>query len=100
MKSKMLRSLFTVGVFLAIVSKTLGGEGFPAGFLKHSRTQTKSSSISTLSKHELSENYGKLPLQFEVNQGQADRRVKFLCRGNRHTLFLTATEAVLLLPGE
>ena len=30
----------------------------------------------------LAEAYGKLPLSFEANQGQTDKRVKFLARGN------------------
>jgi hypothetical protein len=41
--------------------------------------------------------YGKLPLSFEANQGQTDPQVKFLSRGNRYSLFLTSTEAVLAL---
>ncbi len=41
--------------------------------------------------------YGKLPLSFEINQGQTDPRVKFLSRGNGYTLFLTGNEAVLSL---
>ena len=45
----------------------------------------------------MSEAYGKLPLYFEANQGQTDQRVKFLSRGSGHTLFLTSTEAVLVL---
>ena len=40
------------------------------------------------------ESYGKLPLVFELNQGQSDREVKFLARGPGYTLFLTPTEAV------
>jgi len=36
-----------------------------------------------------------LPSGFERNQGQTDRRVRFLAHGNGYTLFLTATEAVL-----
>lgn len=39
--------------------------------------------------------YGKLPLRFKANRGQTDRRVKFLFRGEGHTLFLTSTEVVL-----
>jgi len=42
------------------------------------------------------ESYGKLPLQFEANQGQTDPRVKFLSRGGGYTLFLTSTEANLV----
>ena len=45
----------------------------------------------------IAEAYGKLPLSFEANQGQRDRRVKFLSRGHGYTLFLTSTEAVLAL---
>jgi hypothetical protein len=41
--------------------------------------------------------YGKLPLSFEANQGQADGRVKFLSRTGGYSLFLTADEAVLTL---
>lgn len=45
------------------------------------------------------EAYGRLPLRFEANTGQTDARVKFLARGSRTTLFLTAAEAVLQLRG-
>jgi hypothetical protein len=38
-----------------------------------------------------------LPLFFEPNQGQTDKRVKFLARGAGYGLFLTAEEAVLSL---
>jgi Beta-propeller repeat len=41
--------------------------------------------------------YGRLPLSFEANEGQTDSQVKFLARGRKYTLFLTATEAVLTL---
>jgi hypothetical protein len=41
--------------------------------------------------------YGKLPLSFEANRGQTDAQVKFLSRGSGYTLFLTSTQAVLVL---
>src|SRR5689334_22226537 len=41
--------------------------------------------------------YGKLPLSFEVNQGQTNKQVKFLSRGAGYALFLTPSEAVLTL---
>src|SRR5216683_1938879 len=41
--------------------------------------------------------YGKLPLSFEANQGQTDKQVKFLSRGHGYALFLTPIEAVLSL---
>jgi hypothetical protein len=34
--------------------------------------------------------YGRLPLRFEANQGQADDRVAFLARGRTYSLFLTS----------
>jgi hypothetical protein len=45
----------------------------------------------------LIETYGKLPLHFEPNQGQAQKDVKFLSRGAGYSLYLTADEAVLVL---
>ena len=43
--------------------------------------------------------YGKLPLAFEPNRGQADRRVRFLARGSGYSLLLVNDEAVLALAG-
>jgi uncharacterized protein (TIGR03437 family) len=36
---------------------------------------------------------------FEANRGQTDSRVKFLSRGSGYTMFFTATETVLSMPG-
>jgi hypothetical protein len=41
--------------------------------------------------------WGLLPLSFEPNQGQTHPDVQFLSRGNGYALFLTSTEAVLVL---
>ena len=38
-----------------------------------------------------------LPLNFELNQGQTHKRVKFIARAGGYVLFLTATEAVMAL---
>jgi hypothetical protein len=45
----------------------------------------------------MSDSYGKLPLHFEANQGQAHQDVRFLARGLGYSLYLTAGEAVLVL---
>lgn len=45
----------------------------------------------------ISEVYGKLPLSFEANQGQAGDDTKFISRGLGYELFLKQTEAVLSL---
>jgi hypothetical protein len=46
---------------------------------------------------QIKEAFGKLPLSFELNQGQTDAQAKFISRGNGYTLFLTNNEAVLSL---
>jgi hypothetical protein len=45
----------------------------------------------------ITEAYGRLPLSFEANRGQADDKVDFVSRGNGFTLSLTPSEAVLNL---
>src|SRR5688572_16597533 len=45
----------------------------------------------------ISESYGQLPLHFEANRGQTAGEVRFLSRGPGYSLFLTGTEAVLVL---
>lgn len=46
-------------------------------------------------KARLSESYGRLPLAFEANCGQADPRIEFLSRGNGANIYLAASEAVV-----
>ena len=43
------------------------------------------------------ERYGKLPGSFEMNQGQADSRIRFSSHGNGCSLLLAACEAVLIV---
>src|ERR1035437_4126994 len=45
----------------------------------------------------LSDSYGKIPISFEANQGQADERVPFLARGAGYNVYLTSSEVVLVL---
>src|SRR2546428_13942938 len=56
-----------------------------------------STEIPQATKPQVMAAYGKLPLSFEANQGQTEPQVKFLSRGRGYTLFLTHTEAVLML---
>ncbi len=44
--------------------------------------------------------FGRLPLTFEKNTGRYDKRVKFLTRAGGATVFLTDTEAVMVLPSK
>jgi sugar lactone lactonase YvrE len=59
--------------------------------------QSKSINKTPVDRLKISEQYGKLPLAFEINKGQLDPQVKFLCRGSGYTLFLTQAETVLML---
>jgi len=65
--------------------------------LAASPAPNKSASPNPAARLEAVNNYGKLPLSFEANQGQVDSRVKFLSRGNGYSLFLTNRAAVLSL---
>ncbi len=46
------------------------------------------------------ESYGKLPLSFEPNHGQAHRNVKYLSRGTGYLLLLSANQATLSMGSE
>jgi hypothetical protein len=48
-------------------------------------------------KHQIAHSLRSLPLPFEPNRGQTDRRVRYRARGNGYELFLTDSEAVLAL---
>ncbi len=50
-----------------------------------------------LRRAQISASLSRLPLSFEINQGQADSAIKFLSRGDRYRLFLTASGATLAL---
>lgn len=60
----------------------------------HHKTAPKLPAIAEAGKPQVVAAYGKLPLSFEVNQGQADPQVRFLSRGQGYSLFLTPTEIV------
>jgi len=72
--------------------------GAPSGVATSAPTSSSKPDAGTRTR--ISETYGKLPLSFEVNQGQTDERVKFLARGPGYTFFMTPTETVLSLRTE
>ncbi len=68
----------------------------------HQRTETLPaqnglSGVDQSAARQVLDRYGKLPMSFEINEGQTDERVKFLSRGEGYELFLTRTDAVLSL---
>ena len=60
-------------------------------------SESKAQGTDTARRASIARSYGKLPLTFEVNAGQADGSVKLLSRGDGYTLFIASTEAVLSL---
>jgi len=83
----------SIAFFAAVLFSFHGGLQAPKGIPADRRI----SGVPMQNQPRLIASYGKLPLSFEVNQGQADPQVKFLSRGRGHTLFLTGDEAVLAL---
>lgn len=69
----------------------------PMTMLPHVKAKATATPKSAPSELTAAENYGKLPLHFEPNQGQSAKQVKFLSRGQGYTLFLTPDEAVFSL---
>jgi len=51
--------------------------------------------ISPVQGRRLAENYGKLPLSFAPNLGQADRSIRFVARGRDYGIYVSGREAVL-----
>jgi hypothetical protein len=72
----------------------LTGSFILPGYIENERDST-STELEYVTNSQAHKNYGKLPLSFEVNQGQTDKRVKFLSQNNHYRLFLTPEEAVL-----
>src|SRR5690349_24774483 len=68
--------------------------GFAAVFAPHSTGESVQWPNIPHTKNAPRNAFGRLPLSFELNEGQTDARVKFLARGHGYALFLTDNEAV------
>jgi len=87
-------TIFVLLSCLAICSPASGQGGIISA---PARTESQSPKTPPAQEAQLVENYGKLPLSFEANTGQADKSVKFLSRGSGYGLYLTDEEVVLAL---
>ena len=88
--------LSTIYLLLAILLSVMNPGGLkPTGMPAPTRD-------SAMSKKRLLKSYGALPMSFEVNQGQADRSVRFLARGQGYAVLLQPGVALLALrpPGQ
>ena len=59
--------------------------------------RAQSPQVSKEAKENVLKNYGKIPLHFEANLGQAGEEAKFVSRGNGYAFYLTPSESVLVL---
>lgn len=57
-----------------------------------------SPAMASVTRAQIAEQFGRLPIRFEANGGQADPRVRFVTRGAGYALFFTGNEAVMALP--
>jgi hypothetical protein len=102
MEVPMKRTLF-VRLFLCLTTTILSSQSNPVSLINQSATAVPligASQTGPKAQAKILDSYGKLPLSFEANHGQADARVKFLSRTGGYSLFLTADEAVLTLSGK
>jgi hypothetical protein len=87
MKRHLFIALFTL-TFLTV---------FVLSFTNVFKTNAARSSKREAKLSPLVNDYGKIPLSFERNDGQTAAQVKFLSRGTGYALCLTETEAVIRL---
>lgn len=99
------------GLVIAAVLVLSSGRGAPAPEVGSSASQPLAlaagafaplpgAPVGTPARHDrsaLGRAYGRLPLAFEANRGQFDRRAAFVARGAGYSLFLTKRSAVLSL---
>ncbi|HCF27151.1 MAG TPA: hypothetical protein DEV81_08090, partial [Cyanobacteria bacterium UBA11049] len=94
-----LRALFTTSFIYSVallLSAANPGAALPVSSAATSNSPTQNQ-LDAATKAKVLQAYAKIPLSFEANQGQIDKQVKFLTRGNGYSVFLTPTEAVLSL---
>ncbi len=60
-------------------------------------TEAPTRALTPAQEAQVRESFGKLPLSFEENVGQTDASVHFFTRGPGYGLYLTSTEAVMVL---
>src|SRR6266853_6360602 len=102
-----MKRVYVVCLFLLLITTFLLSQSNPVPLINPSArvappgvvSSTGVSQAGPKAQARMLDSYGKLPLSFEANHGQADGQVKFLSRTGGYTLFLTGDEAVLALRG-
>jgi hypothetical protein len=100
------RSRYKVAVAFTVLALAFVGVYRSAdSYFSHIGTRSGRAPIPTktstgaLAKSDVLQAYGRLPLSFEENMGQAAREVRFVSRASGYELLLTSQEAVLSLRG-
>jgi hypothetical protein len=101
-KSRVVRIAVVGGIAIAVLAlvfsiRTLDHAHSAQTVSVNQAVSTPATPLSAAQKKDWSRGYGKLPLAFEVNQGQTNPDVQFLAHGAGYQLFLTSQEAVLTL---
>jgi CSLREA domain-containing protein len=86
----------SIGV-IAMTARISADEAKPATLVRAPAPPRHAAKSEAAAKARAQISYAKLPLTFEPNRGQTDPRVKFLSRGQSATLYLTSTDATLVL---
>ncbi len=99
-----LESLLCVLLFLTCVASVLAWNQVVKNWNPAPTTNHLSSSTTARNEAEVADSkakftgaFGKLPISFEVNEGQADASVKYLARGKGFQLLLSANQSSLTL---
>jgi hypothetical protein len=96
---KTIQRASTLAATLALATAAIAPSSAGTPAKPSARNAIADSRMSQNERNRIAENYGKLSLSFETNQGQTDQRVQYISRGSEYTLFLTGDAAVLKLRG-
>jgi Calx-beta domain/Beta-propeller repeat len=102
MKNTISNQLRRLSVILALFGMTLGIL-FPLNSVQRVAASEKTVAPVEIQKPDAAQvekKLGGIPVYFEENRGQQDKRVKYMTRGGGTQMFLTATEAVYVLRGQ
>src|ERR1700693_429984 len=83
-------------VLLGVAILAISAVGSHSGSMQGPESGVASADIFAAASAKTSalERFRKSPMMFEANEGQTDKRVKFISRGAGYTLFLTDDSAV------
>lgn len=86
------------GMLMASAVSLLLLQGSSLSQLERSRAASPEQT-ATAARAQIAGEWSSLPLRFEKNVGQTDRRVQYVARGGAHDIFLSGTEAFFVLNG-